>query len=104
MGEAAAVFDTLFRTGQFIVVLIGIGTVLWKLSAMMTRFDMHGTQIAEMKTGLAEMSKAMTVLAVQSNRLDSQEAQIAILQNEISDLRRGVGFKQREIDGEWPKR
>jgi hypothetical protein len=104
MGDATAAFDVLFKSGQFIVVLIGIGTVLWKLSAMMARFEMHGEKIERMETGLAEMSKAMTTLAVQTNRLDSQGAQIVDLQKEIADLRRGVGFKQREIDGEWPKR
>ena len=104
MGDATTAFDVLFKSGQFIVVLIGIGTVLWKLSAMMARFEMHGEKIERMETGLAEMSKAMTTLAVQTNRLDSQGAQIATLQKEIADLRRGEGFIQRSIDGEWPKR
>lgn len=96
MGEAQAAVDLLFKIGQFSVFAIGLGTVLWKLSAMMTRFDMHGDKIEKMETGLAEMSKAMTVLAVQTNRLDG-------LDREIAALRRGKGFIQQDVDGEYSR-
>jgi hypothetical protein len=63
-------------------------------------------QLASMQEELKQLNKVITAQAVHTNRLDNQGAQIAILQREVSDLRRGVGWKvgghRDGIDGEYP--
>ena len=57
------------------------------------------------KAGLKKLAEVITNQAVHTNRLDNQGAQIAVLQKELSDLRRGEGWitGRRGIDGEYPR-
>jgi hypothetical protein len=63
-------------------------------------------QLASMQEELKQLNKVITAQAVHTNRLDNQGTQIAVLQKEVSDLRRGVGWKidrgRPGIDGEYP--
>ena len=46
----------------------------------------------ELKADIGKLSEVMITMAVQTTRLDSQSTQIATLQREIGDLRRGEGY------------
>ena len=62
-------------------------------------------QLQTMSEELKKLAEVITNQAVHTNRLDNQGAQIAVLQKELSDLRRGVGWKtsrRDSVDGEYP--
>jgi hypothetical protein len=63
-------------------------------------------QLIRMQQELEKLAEVITKQAVHSNRLDNQGAQIAVMQREISDLRRGEGYKvgprRAAVDGEYP--
>jgi hypothetical protein len=60
-------------------------------------------QMAAMQEELKKLAEVVTNQAVHTNRLDNQGAQIAVIQKEISDLRRGDGWirTHRGVDGEY---
>jgi hypothetical protein len=99
--------DQILRIGQFIMFILGIAGVLWKLSGMATKFEMtgkaHGERMDKMEISIAKLVDVQVAQAVQNARLDNHGAQITTLLNEVSALRRGEGFIQHKVDGEWPR-
>lgn len=62
-------------------------------------------EVKDMKNELRELSKVITVQAVQSSRIDNMEKLVTMLQKTIEELRRGTGWVQGQrpsIDGEYP--
>ena len=53
-------------------------------------------QMEGMQHELKKLAEVITNQAVQANRLDNQGSQIATLQREVSDLRRGRGWIEPE--------
>jgi hypothetical protein len=71
--------------------LLGGGAVMvlrnsWSTQDM--KEDMKG-----MAEDLKKLTEVIITQAVQTTRLDNQGSQLAVLQREVSDLRRGVGWK-----------
>jgi hypothetical protein len=60
-------------------------------------------QLVAMEQELKKLAEVIIAQAVQANRLDNQGSQLATLQREVSDLRRGEGWikGQRGIDREY---
>lgn len=108
MSDGAANLELWFRVGNFALVLIGIGGVLVKISSLATRFEMVGNQtqkeIAELKTNVSELQKVITVQAVSTRMIENLQDELKELRGEVKDLRRGKGFIQEAIDGEYPRR
>lgn len=63
-------------------------------------------QLHSMEEELKKLAEVITNQAVHTNRLDNQGAQIAVLQKEVSDLRRGEGWitnRRGGVDGEYSR-
>lgn len=69
----------------------------------LTKADMKLLKAGHVKVEdkLDALSKVVTDIAVQNTRLDNQDAQLERLQRDLSDLRRGRGFIQNTLDGEY---
>lgn len=84
---------------------ISVGFMLWRLSSALTKFELIGMQqsreISEMKEVLRNVSTLIVDMARQTTRLDSQGDRINRHDQEIADLRRGRGFIQEDLDGEY---
>ncbi len=103
----ASEFDIWLRIGQFVASLLAIGAVLYKMGAMSKSFEMRGdqqaAQITKLETAILKLNDVVVTQAISTTRLDNQETQITQMQTEIGLLRRGRGFIQREVDGEYPE-
>jgi hypothetical protein len=57
--------------------------------------------MSDIKDDLKALNKVMIKQAASEERLNSQGNMLATLQRELSDLRRGNGFIQRDVMGEY---
>ena len=92
--------DSWLRVGQFLMYIIGIGAVLYRMGGMSKKFEMQGEQqakqIDELEKAILELNKVVVAQAISTTRLDNQAVQMTQMQAEISALRRGEGFIVRE--------
>lgn len=64
-----------------------------KMSGIVEKtLQVQNEMIRELKTDISKLSEVMVTMAVSTTRLDNQGAQIASLQRELGDLRRGEGY------------
>lgn len=107
MSDPSAVLDTWLRVGNIALVLIGIGGVLVKMSALATKLEMVGTrtttEISELKTNVAKLQEVIVAQALSDRDISDLRRQLDRVSEEVKDLRHGRGFVQRSVDGEWPK-
>jgi hypothetical protein len=91
---------------------IGVQTLLYLLGgyAMVIRNDARTenlkSQLVGMTEELKELAKVITEQAVQSTRIDNLTTMVTLMQRNLEDMRRGVGWVQssrREVDGEYDK-
>lgn len=90
---------------------LGIQTLLFLAGgyAMVLRTGWSATalekQLMSMEEELKKLAEVITNQAVHTNRLDNQGAQIAVMQKEIYDLRRGDGWVRGKegIDREYSR-
>lgn len=92
--------DPWLRVGQFVMYVVGIGAVLYRMGGMSKKFEMQGDtqagQIAKLETAILELNKVVVAQAISTTRLDNQAVQMTQMQAEIAALRRGEGFIVRE--------
>ena len=95
--------ESLFQMTQTIVLLLGIPVVAFRLGrgteALRATIDAQGVtvtnigkEIHDLKSEHRDFRNMLTQIAVQTQRLDTQDQQLAILMKSIDDLRRGEGF------------
>lgn len=53
---------------------------------------------------LSQLTAILTKVAVQEERFASQEHRIEVCEQDVRDLQSGIGFKEREVSGEYMKR
>jgi outer membrane murein-binding lipoprotein Lpp len=97
-------------TGEFLIG-IAVQTVLFLAGcyAMILRNDWSAKTLKEQLDGmqdeLKKLAEVITTQAVQTTRIDNINSQVATLQRELSDLRRGNGWITRPrggVEGEYP--
>lgn len=78
-----------------------LAAALWFISKMSGRLDLVTAEIKSLKdiiagqsAQLAEFAKAIIQIARQDERLDA-------IDRRVEDLRRGQGFIERDVDGEY---
>ena len=89
--------------------LIGIAvqTALFLLGgySMVIRNDFSNktlkSEVTEMQNELKKLSEIVTQMAVQTVRLNNLSDQFTGLQRTVEDLRRGNGWIQKRVDGEY---
>lgn len=69
----------------FLGVVGTAGGVMFNMGRQMAKFDNFTSEIGEFRGEMKELSRALSTLAVQSNRLDMHDKL-------IDELRRGVGY------------
>ena len=62
-----------------------------------TKVDDVAKKVEELREDVRDLTSAVTQLAVVNNRLNNVE-------EDIREMKRGRGFIQEEIKGEWPRR
>ncbi len=96
MSEAMTQLDLILKIGNLVVMLVGGGMIIWRMSRMATRFELIGDaqakEITEIKNEVTAMRVLMTTVAVQKERLDSQGARLNLLDQRYDELRHGEGF------------
>jgi hypothetical protein len=69
--------ENILRILEIISVIVGGGTIIWRMSNMATRFEMIGIQqaaeIADLKKGVEGLSSVLVALATQGGRIDRIE-------------------------------
>lgn len=91
----------------YVALAVQTVSLLGGAAIMVLRNSWNTQDMKEDMKGMAEDLKKLTEVivtqAVQTTRLDNQGTQIATLQKEVSDLRRGDGFIRRHkgVDGEY---
>ncbi len=88
--------DLILKVGNLTVLLVGGGTIIWRMSRMATRFELIGTaqakEISEIKEEISAMRTLMTTVAVQKERLDGQGERLNLLDRRYEELRHGEGY------------
>jgi len=96
MSDAAELLDTAIKLAQLTTLVVGGGTIIFRMSRMATTFELIGKQqakeISEVKSEVRELSKTVTELAVQKTRLDNQAERLNLLDKRYEELRHGEGF------------
>lgn len=84
-----------------------VGVIVWRLSALTTRFETIGgiqaAEITEIKNAITKMEAVVTTVAVQKERLDNQadrlnqverrtDDRVSRLERQFDELRHGEGL------------
>lgn len=96
-------FDPTITIGAVLIVISQIGTMFWFAARMDKRIDLlavHVDNLGKRVDAQAETIKEYTRIG---ERFAVLEGRMAVIQQEISDLRRGEGFIRghRGVDGEY---
>src|SRR5882672_941380 len=77
-----------------------------KSEVRIVKHDQKATdfKINLMSESLTQLTSILTRVAVQDERFNSFEHRIEVNEEDIRDLQNGVGFKEREVSGEYMKR
>lgn len=103
-------FDPTITIGAVLIVISQVGTMFWFAARMDKRIDLlavHVDNLGKRVDAQAETIKEYTRIgerfAVLEGRVTNHGAMMAVVQQEISDLRRGEGFisGHRGVDGEY---
>ncbi len=96
MTSEAEMLDTAIKLAQLAALVVGGGTIIYRMSRMATTFELIGKQqakeISEVKVEVRELGKMVTDLAVQKTRLDNQAERLNLLDKRYEELRHGEGF------------
>jgi hypothetical protein len=90
--------------GELLKALIYLGAGLWFLARMQGRIDMLGKEIKTLQDDVHLQSNQMTEFAKVLVDLARQEERLNAIDRRVEDLRRGQGFIQNAIDGEYPRK
>ena len=82
--------------GDLIKVLVYVGAGLWFIRGMQGRIDMLAKEIKSLQETTGKIAQVLIDLARQDERLNA-------IDRRVEDLRRGRGFIQRAVDGEYPQ-
>lgn len=96
-------FDPTITIGAVLIVISQVGTMFWFAARMDKRIDLlavHVDNLGKRVDAQAETIKEYTRIG---ERFAVLEGRMAVIQQEISDLRRGEGFIRghRGVDGEY---
>jgi cupin superfamily acireductone dioxygenase involved in methionine salvage len=85
--------------------LLTIALILFAVTGFYykTLFDgkVFKEDIIEIKSDLKTLNKLLTDVALQKQGMDYQGQMIAALQRDVQEMRRGRGFIQRDLVGEY---
>lgn len=84
-GSMGLVFDWRISIGTIIEIATIFFGGLFFLYGMKSRIDLMSIELAALKAAIAKLSEILTRLAVQDQRLLN-------IENDIKDMRHGVGF------------
>jgi K+/H+ antiporter YhaU regulatory subunit KhtT len=97
-------FNPTIDIGEVFKLIAYLGAGLWFISRMQGRIDLLAKEIKSLQdivriqsTQLADFAKALIDLARQEERINAVDRR-------VEDLRRGQGFIQSTIDGEYPRK
>lgn len=104
-------FEWTVKLGDLLTVLgaayVG-STLLYKRGSRDAQANSMAQGIAEevedMKSELKELAKVITELAVQDNKITNLSSQITMVQRNVEDMRRGMGWvgsPRDSVDGEY---
>lgn len=92
MEMAAFVSALAALIGVVLTTLLGASR-FGKMSGIVEKtLQVQNEMIKELKADISKLGEVVVTMAVSTTRLDNQGAQIATLQREVGDLRRGEGF------------
>jgi len=102
--------DTALKIGEIVTIIGSVGIGLFTIgrtsSKVETSIANQADDLTDMKDELKKLAAVVTMQAVQGTRLDNFSTQITILQRNVEDLRRGIGYITRNrssVDGEYDK-
>lgn len=97
----------LFSTAAAAVNIIAVIVAVYRLGRAVQKFETIGEtqsrEIRELKDAVKVQNELMTRLAIQNERLDGHDKQIERAFSLLDDLRRGRGFIQQDLQGEYPR-
>lgn len=79
------IFDWRISVGTLIEIITILGGGLFFLYGMKARIDLMSVELVALKAAIAKLSEILTQLAVQDQRLLN-------IENDIKEMRHGVGF------------
>jgi hypothetical protein len=89
--------------GDILKVLVYLGAGLWFISRMQGRVDMLTKEIKALQGVVEQQSQQLASFAKVLIDLARQEERLNAIDRRVEDLRRGRGFIQGAVDGEYPK-
>lgn len=97
-------FNPTIDIGDVVKFVTMLGAALWFISKMSGRLDMVTAEIKALKDIVAGQSTQMASFAKALIDLARQEERINAIDRRVEDLRRGRGFIQGDLDGEYPRK
>lgn len=96
-------FSPTIDLGDLIKVLVYLGAGLWFLSRMQGRVEMLAKEIKTLQVAVSVQSTQMADFAKALVDLARQDERINAIDRRVEDLRKGRGWVQSDIDGEYMK-
>lgn len=97
-------FNPTIDVGELLKALVYLGAGLWFLARMQGRVDMLGKEIKTLQESVRLQSLQLIEFAKVLVDLARQEERVNAIDRRVEDLRRGQGFIQSAVDGEWPRK
>jgi len=96
-------FNPTIDVGDLLKALIYLGAGLWFLARMQGRVDLLGKEIKTLQEGVRLQSVQLTEFAKALIDLARQDERINAIDRRVEDLRKGRGWVQPDVDGEYMK-
>jgi hypothetical protein len=89
-------FDGTITMGNLLQIVAFVGVGLFAFFRVQNKLDLLGFRVGMMEVATNQITGILQTMA-------SQSQQISTLEREVADLRRGKGWVQRDLDGEYVK-
>ena len=96
-------FSPTIDIGDVIKFVAMVGSALWFIAKMSGQLHQVTSEIKALKDIVATQSEQIAAFAKALIDLARQEERINAIDRRVEDLRRGRGFIEHEVDGEYTK-
>lgn len=106
MADPQISLDVIFKSIELISIMGGGGFMVFKFGRASQRFEtvamQQGMEISELKADIKELSRVMTKVALQDERLVNISARMNSFEDRLSDMAHGRGFIDVDIRRRLP--
>ena len=97
-------FNSTIDIADIIKFVAMLGSALWFISKMSGRLDLVTAEIKALKNIVAGQSEQLADFAKALIQIARQDERLNAMDRTLDELRRGRGWIQPDIDGEYPRK